>query len=134
AAATNSTPVANPVPATNVISVAVNNATSNAVASAAAPVVPLSGAALETPSIQNANTERSSPTPANAVTFSDHALLDAPKTPAANLVVWCLGAAAGGAFVVLLIVGIIVVRARRREPSLISQALARERIQAEVPN
>jgi hypothetical protein len=88
------------------------SAPTNALAVVAAPVV--------TNSIQ----------PASVVPAEVTLPLSAP-TPERNLsfILLCVGAGAGGAFFIVLCV-LLLGRSRRREPSLISQAIAREQMQA----
>ena len=108
---------------TNAVTATATNLNSNVLAQSAAPTNPVTNSA---------------PATATAVVVtqeikSTNAAVAPAVTPVATGREWsfiflCAGAGAGGAFVIVLAV-LFFTRASRREPSLISQAIARERMQ-----
>ncbi len=123
-ALTNAVPEPLAIPATNAVMAVATNLTRNVVAKSAAPASPVTNLAPATPAVVVATTEIKS---TNAVALPAALPLVASGREL-SFIFLCAGAGAGGAFVILLAV-LFFTRARRREPSLISQAIARERMQ-----
>lgn len=127
-AATNApvTPVA--LTASNVVAAVSTNLTNSAAVQAAAPAPPVASLASATAAVAVVTSETKVTAPAVApATISSVP----PEASARDLsfIFLCAGAGAGGAFVIVLGV-LFFTRAGRREPSLISQAIARERMGA----
>ena len=124
AAVTNVVPEPLAVPATNAVTAAATNLTSNVVAKSAAPASLVTNLAPATPAVVVVTTE---------IKSTNTVALPAALPPVASgrelsFIFLCAGAGAGGAFMIVLAV-LFFTRASRREPSLISQAIARERMQ-----
>jgi hypothetical protein len=124
-AVTNSTSTVAAMAATNISAAAATKMTNNAVAKNALPDIQASNPAPASPALPAAKIEPAVMTTASSLPIASSVEVKSPT----NLVLWCIGAGAGGALLVLLCVAIVLRQARRQEPSLISQALARERIQ-----
>jgi hypothetical protein len=106
---------------------AATNQTSHVVAQSAAPTNLVTNLAAATSAVAVVAQEIKS---TNAAIVPATAPAAPPVAPFSNwsFVFLCAGAGAGGAFVIVLCV-LFFTRASRREPSLISQAIARERMQ-----
>lgn len=119
AAATNAVAAPLAVPPTNLVVAIVTNLTNGIVAQSVAPAT--SAVVVVTTETKFTNAV-AAPVPPPVV----------PPVASArdwNFILLCAGAGAGGAFVMVLAV-LFFTRASRREPSLISQAIARERMEA----
>lgn len=125
AVATNVVPAPLAVPASNAVATVATNLTNNVVVKSVAPVNPVTNLAPAVAAVAVVAVETKS---TNAVA-APAALPLVPPGRDLSFIFLCAGAGAGGAFVIVLGV-LFFTRASRREPSLISQAIARERMEA----
>lgn len=123
------TAVTNMVPAppatTNAVIAVATNLTNSVAAQTAAPTNPVLSSGPVTAAVVAVATEIKSTNAAAAPVVSP----PVASTRELSFIFLCAGAGAGGAFVIVLAV-LFFTRASRREPSLISQAIARERMEA----
>jgi hypothetical protein len=122
---------------TNAVPSVITNETNTLVAKPSAPLNPMTNVA---PAATVATTVTVETRATNAAVVSPTVppavlpVVASPASPVVNgrstsFIFWCVVAGVAGAFIMLMLV-LLIGRARRREPSLISQAIARERMQA----
>jgi hypothetical protein len=128
AVATNAVPAPLAIPASNIVAAVATNLTNNAVAKSVAQVSPVTNLPPATATVAVFTTETKA-TNAAVAPATTPALPPVASGREASFIFLCAGAGAAGAFVIVLCV-LFFTRASRREPSLISQAIARERMEA----
>ena len=124
-AVTNAAPTTPALPATNAVTAAATNQPTNVVAKSAAPVSATTNLA-PAPTAAAVTETTSTNVVVAPVAASGQPLVTSGRE--LSFIFLCAGAGAGGAFVIVLGV-LFFSRAGRREPSLISQAIARERME-----
>jgi hypothetical protein len=127
-----------PAPAiTNAVTSVIAHETNAAVAKPSAPLNLATNVATLATVATTVTVEAQSTNTAVVAATVPPAVLPAVASPASpvengrstSFILWCIVAGVAGAFIMLMLV-LLIGRARRREPSLISQAIARERMQA----